>query len=413
MPLDTIARSRPSPVVLLALLALPSASASSAGEALTYLAAGAHATVSRFCVDDAVPPAFCGTLSAGEALSVAIGDIDGDGHRDIVQARTSAAAQVCFNNGQGIFTCEDILGADVDMTLVALGDFNVDGRLDAVLGISDATRGVDGRSIGGSIAAQICFNLTGTVLICATLDAIDFPQTGLEVGDINGDGAPDLLAMAGSAPARACLNDGQGVFVSCLELPWSGTQEIAGALADLDGDGNLDAAITTAMPGLGPQDRLCLGNGAGLFSCSPIGFANDHAAVAIGDIDGDGGLDIVFARGLTGVNTVYCPGNGSGAFPTCFLLGGPMALANAVVLADLDGDGRAEAAFASAGAGQSNVLCRFLGYAPPPGSEPQFLCLPLDSAVTTTARDVALWTPWIFQDGFESGDTSRWSSAIQ
>jgi len=28
-------------------------------------------------------------------------------------------------------------------------------------------------------------------------------------------------------------------------------------------------------------------------------------------------------------------------------------------------------------------------------------------------RDVALWTPWIFQDGFESGDTSRWSSAVR
>jgi hypothetical protein len=404
MPIDETARNRRTPARVLVLLALSSAGATFAGdEPLTYLAVSAYATESRYCVDDAVPPAFCGTLLAGDALSVAIGDVDGDGHRDIVQARLSADAQVCFNNGQGIFTCQEILGAHPDMTLVAVGDFNVDGRLDAVLG----TR------FEPPILAQICFNLTGTVLICATLDAIDFPQRDLDVGDINGDGAPDLLAMTGSAPARACLNDGQGVFVSCLELPWSGTQEIAGALADLDGDGNLDAAITTAMPGLGPQDRLCLGNGAGLFSCSPIGFANDHAAVAIGDIDGDGGLDIVFARGLTGVNTVYCPGNGSGSFPTCFLLGGPMALANAVALADLDGDGRAEAAFASAGAGQSNVLCRFLGYAPPPGSEPQFLCLPLDSAVTTTARDVSLWTPWIFQDGFESGDTSRWSSVVQ
>jgi len=402
MPPDATARSRPSPAVLLALLVLPSAGASSAGEPLTYLAAGAYATVSRFCVDDAVPPAFCGTLSAGEALSVAIGDIDGDGHRDIVQARTSAAAQVCFNNGQGIFTCEDILGADVDMTLVALGDFNVDGRLDAVLG----TR------FEPVILAQICFNLTGTVLICATLDAIDFPQTDLDVGDINGDGAPDLLVMAGNAPARACLNDGQGVFVSCLELPWSATQERAGALADLDGDGDLDAAITTAKAGLGPQDRLCLGNGAGLFSCSPIGLPNDHAAVAIGDVDGDGGLDIVFARGLIGVGTAFCPGDGSGAFPTCFQLGAPMNLAEAVALADLDGDGRAEAAFATP-AGQPNVLCRFLGYLPPPGSEPQFDCAPLDSAVTAEANDVALWTPWIFQDGFESGDTVRWSSTVQ
>ena len=164
---------------------------------------------------------------------------------------------------------------------------------------------------------------------------------------------------------------------------------------------------------MGGQDQVCRGNGTGLFSCSDVGdLGVAHTGVAVDDVDGNGDLDLVFAGEENAIGSVFCPGNGSGSFPTCFSMPSEVLDHGSVALADLDGDGLAEAAFArtSTVPPRPNSLCRFLGY--DPGGEPQFDCLPFDPAFTG-GRDVALWTPWIFQDGFESGDTSRWSSVVQ
>jgi len=372
----------------------------------TYLAVTAYeGEATRACLDDALPPGFCGTFSSG-GLSVAIGDLDSDGHRDVVKVRDNEVAQLCRGNGQGVFTCQDIFTADQQMGHVALGDLSRDGRPDVILGTSSAT---------ATPKVQVCFNFDGTLFFCGHLDdLISFSPTDLAVGDINNDGAPDLLVTRLDGSSQACLNDGQGGIVVCLGLP-DGLADTRGvALADLDEDGNLDAvlAVSEIQGGVGGQDQVCRGNGTGLFSCSDVGeLGVAHTGVAVGDVDGNGDLDLVFA-GEDVIGSVFCPGNGSGSSPTCFPMPSEVLDHGSVALADLDGDGRAEAAFARIGPAppRPNYLCRFLGY--DPGGEPQFDCLPFDPAFTA-GRDVALWTPWIFQDGFESGDTSRWSSAVR
>ena len=382
-------------------LALCPQAARSGERGLDVLAVSGYSSAVRACVDDSVPPAFCGTV-APDAYSVAIGDIDSDGHPDIAFARVSEPGQACLNDGHGLFTCAPIIGARDDQTQAVLGDFNRDGRMDVVLGASFMA--------GPSPPpAQICFNLGGT-LVCAILDAVDYYHTDLAVGDLNGDGAPDLVTAASSTfltPSRVCLNDGKGVFVSCADLGSPQLKDRAVALGDLDSDGDLDAvfATTTAVP-----DRVCLGNGSGLFACTELSEEVSNRGVDIGDVDGDGTLDLVFVGGNS---TYLCPGAGDGSFPSCLPLPPETWPSWAVSLADLDGDGRPEMAFAREEEEETNRLCRFLGYPPPPGGEPLLDCQLLDPGISGLGFDVALWTPWIFQDGFESGDTSRWSSAVR
>jgi len=375
---------------LVPLVVLAGASARAGDAGLESLAVSAYGTDARACTGEAVPPALCRSF-AQSVSSVAIGDLDADGDPDVVLNRNGEPARTCLND-DGLFTCTPIVTSEPDFARAALGDINGDGRMDIVLGVRSSSEGP---------WAQVC-NQLGGLFFCGHLDdAVDFSHEDLAVGDVNGDGAPDLVTAGRST---VCLNDGNGLFDSCTDLLPSDSSHTGVALGDLDADGHLDVVIATNVEA---PHFICLGDGDGLFACEQTPDLV-HWSVDIGDVDGNGTLDLVFADGSGGL---LCPGTGTGSFPACFPLAAETAFSRALSLADLDGDGRAEIAFANSFVEEPNRICRFLGYGP--GGEPELDCQVLDPAFAGTGLDVALWTPWIFQDGFESGDTSRWSSAVQ
>ena len=116
---------------------------------------------------------------------------------------------------------------------------------------------------------------------------------GITAGDVNGDGAPDLFVENLS---KLFLNDGKGGFkdVTSTNLPPS-FRVTQGVFGDFDGDGDLDLA------GAWEGRLLFLENkGKGVFA-APVERANlgwfFSGPLAAGDLDGDGDLDLAFPEG--------------------------------------------------------------------------------------------------------------------
>src|SRR5436309_2815474 len=114
------------------------------------------------------------------------------------------------------------------------------------------------------------------------------------IGDLNGDGRPDLAAAnASSTTVSVLLGNGDGT-VGVKADYGTGSYPNSVAIGDLDGDGKPDLA--TANVGSNTVSVL-LGNSDGTFGVM-TDFVTGGASfsVAIGDLDGDGKLDLATAN---------------------------------------------------------------------------------------------------------------------
>ena len=161
--------------------------------------------------------------------------------------------------------------------------------------------------------------------------------TGYEaaLADLDGDGDLDAAIARDLLPILLLLNDGHGHFDDAREIgPVAQARSIAAA--DLDGDGDDDLVLVQR----GEANRYFLNEGDGRFA-EPVVLPGEYQTiqVAIADLDGDGHADLIFSnRGGEGL-PVY-RGRPGGGFAAPEMLGASLDMEiRAVAVADINGDG--------------------------------------------------------------------------
>lgn len=327
----------------------------------------------------------------------AVADVDGDGRRDLVfgygDPGGDGASGFGVMRGRGDGTYAPVTwtpvtsGSFSDVTGLAVGDLNGDGKPDVVVTTAQRQAAHVVRRFRGDGAGGFTALGAPTPLKQAPGDDLgSYPQS-VSVADVTEDGKPDVLVtrirMPGATPGTLGVSvlrgDGLGGIAELAESPFStGGPGAAGGggvnathlqIADLDGDGHRDlVTINKHAPTTGGLDpnpvgatvSVLRGDGEGRFAPAPGGPFPVYAAdafepnpfpldVAVDDLDADGHPDLAVANERDG-RLVVLHGRGDGGFSLVPDLSralpanaqGPFLLG----AADLDGDGRADLALA-------------------------------------------------------------------
>ena len=199
---------------------------------------------------------------AGSNLALAIGDVNGDGKPDMaIASLTSSGNVIAFlpGNGDGtfgapVYTPAGPTGAIVG---VALGDLNGDGKPDVVI-----DEGIISVSLGngdGTFAAPNSFKPTNASAAGDAYTPVGGEGTpGIAIVDVNGDGIPDIGSNS-TGLLQVFLGNGDGTLQQSFVYPYGG-YSTALALTNFNGDGRVD--LVSAIPGTYSADIQQGGPGA-------------------------------------------------------------------------------------------------------------------------------------------------------
>jgi uncharacterized protein YkwD len=218
--------------------------------------------------------------------TVAIADMNGDGRADLVAA-TGTDTFVLSRRPDGGYDKRYVGDGPLD-TQIAVGDLNGDGLPDIA-------------GMAGNYDVQLVLQRRDGSFAQSAIAADSIWD--MTVGDATGDGQPDVVVVAGNSNMNSAVEvfpqrAGVGISASPMTHP---TSQIPFALAagDLNGDGTLDLAVLQAFNGRVGAFAQARDGGWGKESLAPIPYQASFTpgSIAMGDLTGDGQPDLAVASG--------------------------------------------------------------------------------------------------------------------
>lgn len=311
--------------------------------------------VYAFDVDTCLPKWSMSNFNTG---AIAIGDGNGDGTPELL----IGDAQWGTVHAHDLVTQAplwSINNPEHGTTDVALGDVDGDGTVEVLWGAGATSTGEDRLFVGNPLSQAIEWQNV----------QLDGPFIGPVRGDLDGDGAEELVAVANSSDAgygapRIVVFDAATLAVrgvsqeTCNNLGWEGVGEVRVRDVDADGRGEILIAACTTYDGLIEiYDFAPAGTFTEIWDNNTLPSSSVFRCVDAADIDGDGQMEVL--GGVAGATTgsqgvfvyVYDYATGVEEGRTLHLGGGTFGSATDLEIGDFDGDGALEFAALSRNVG--------------------------------------------------------------
>lgn len=217
---------------------------------------------------------------------ITFGDFNGDGRTDI----SVQFYENLLSNGDGTFTLQS-LSTPTGYQAVPIGDFDGDGCADYLYQTTSAGNSQVYYSCHPAVATSTLPSWSGYTLV---------------LGDFNGDGKTDVLAIKKAATGQLELSTGTGFSLSSFSVPsnWEDSTQYQLIVGDWNGDGKTDVALISQKSTL--SSLVFLSTGSGFVQVATIPYSSGAVGFA-GDFNFDAASDIWLSTTAGQYFSVYSP----------------------------------------------------------------------------------------------------------